>query len=149
MYGLQPSNKKNYPLPVKQCFTWKTKILQIKEVEKDENVGYGNNWHISQKMKVATVAVGYSDGFRRTPYNFEYVLCKGYKAKIISNVTMSQTMIDVSGIPNISIADEIVIVGEQRDKIITFEDIARRAKTINEEIATSISSEIPRIYIKS
>lgn len=149
MYGLQPSTEKSYPLPIRQCFTWKTKILRIKEIEKGENVGYGNNWHAPGEMKIATIAVGYSDGFRRTPYNFEYVLCKGYKAKIVSNVTMSQTMVDVSHIPNISLDDDVVIIGKQGDNMITFEEIAFKAKTINEEIATSISSKIPRIYTSS
>lgn len=147
MYGLQPNNKKNYPLPIKQCLTWKTKILQIKEIKKGESVGYGNIWRTSKRTKIATIAVGYSDGFRRAPYNFGFVLCKGHKARVISNVTMSQTMIDVSNIPDISVDDEVVILGKQGDKIITFEDVALKVKTINEEIVTSISSEIPRIYI--
>lgn len=149
MYGLQPSSEKKYPLDVKQIFTWKTKILQIKEISKGERVGYGESYCVLRKTKIATIAVGYADGFRRSPSNFKYVLCNGNRAEIIGNVTMSQSMIDISNIPGVALDSEIVIIGKQKNAEISFEEIAERTGTINEEIATSISPKIPRINVES
>lgn len=146
MYGLQPSDEKGYPLAIQQCFTWKTRILQTRHIKKGENVGYGNLWHAPKDMQIATLAVGYADGFRRTPHNYGVVLCGGQKVPIISNVQMSQTMIDVSTVKQIRERDEVVIIGKQGHGSISFEDIANVTRTTNEEIATSISAIIPRIY---
>lgn len=147
MYGLQPSDETVYPLPIQQCLTWKTRVLQVNKIKKGDNVGYGNAWHAPKDMKIATIALGYSDGFRRTPYNFGFVLCHGQKVPIISNVQMSQTMIDVSGIVDVTENDEIVIIGKQGKERITFEDVSTVTGTTNEEIVTNISTFIPRIYI--
>lgn len=146
MYGLEPSANKSYPLRLKKTFSWKTRVLLVKEIKKGENVGYGNYWHAKKNLRMATIAVGYSDGFRKEPYNFKYVLHKGVKRTIIGNVAMSHSMIDITG-SSAEIGDEIVIIGKQGKNEITLEDIGSITGTSNEEILTSISNKISRIYL--
>jgi alanine racemase len=147
-YGLEPSTKKKYKPGLKNVFTWKTRVLAVKDIKKNANVGYGNNWHAPKDMKIAVIAIGYADGFRRTPINFEFVLCKGKKVPIIGSVMMQQSIIDITTIKGeVFFEEEIVIIGKQGDKIITPEDIANNCGTINEEILTSTSSNIPRVFI--
>jgi alanine racemase len=146
-YGLEPSNEQIYKPRLKKVFTWKTRVLSIKNIKKNENVGYGNTWHASRNMKIAIIAVGYADGFRRTPNNYGQVICKGKNIPIIGNVMMQQSIIDVTSIGRVSIGEEIVIIGRQGKEVITPEDVATKTGTINEEILTSISGNIPRTFI--
>lgn len=147
-YGLEPSTQKKYKPDLKNVFTWKTRVLAVRDIKKNENVGYGNNWHAPKDMKIAVIAVGYADGFRRTPINFGFVLCKGKKAPIIGNVMMQQSIIDITNIKGqVFFGEEIVIIGKQKKEIITPESIASNTGTINEEILTSISSNITRVLI--
>lgn len=80
-YGLQPSTTRSYYPKLKNVLTWKTRILSIRNIKTGENIGYGNNWQAPKDMKIAIIAIGYADGFRRSPANFKHVLCKGKKAK--------------------------------------------------------------------
>ena len=147
-YGLQPSITKKYPLPIQPVLTWKTKILQIKYIKIGEYVGYGKIFKAKKDMTIAVIGVGYSDGFRRSPLNYKYALVGGQKSPIVGQVTMNFTMIDVTKLKNVKLYDEVVLIGRQKDSSITLEEIATISGTINEEIVTSISALIPRIYLK-
>lgn len=146
-YGLQPSITKRYPLPIQPIMTWKTKIMQIRNIKRGEYVGYGKSFKAKQNMSIAAIGVGYADGFRRSPFNYKYVLIHGKKLPIIGNVTMNFTMIDVTMLKTLKLYDEVVIIGRQRNSCITLEEVASISGTINEEIVTSISALIPRKYI--
>ena len=100
IYGVQSSLDKNYPIDVRQSLTWKTALLGTKKVDKGEYVGYGRNWKTKEDTMVAVIPVGYSDGFRRSPNNFGFVLCRRQRCSIIGQVEMNQTMLDVSKIKN-------------------------------------------------
>jgi alanine racemase len=110
-------------------------------------VGYGKIWIAKKQSTIGIIPVGYHDGFRRTPNNHKHVLCCNQIIPIIGNVMMNYTILDLTNISKtVKIGNEVVIVGKQSNKLITFEEIATNTNTINEEIATSISSSIPRIY---
>lgn len=147
-YGLQPSITKKYPLLIQPVLTWKTKIMQIKNIKNGEYVGYGKSFRSKEDMTLTVIGVGYADGFRRTPQNFKNVLIKGVKVPVVGNVTMNFTMVDVTKLKNLKLYDEVVLIGKQEDSTITLEEIATNTGTINEEIITAISALIPRIYIK-
>ena len=147
-YGLQPSITKKYPLPIQPIMTWKTKIMQIKDVKKGEYIGYGKSFKAEKDLTVAVIGIGYADGFRRTPQNFKYVLVKGTRVSVIGNVTMNFAMVNVSLIKELRLYDEVVIIGSQGNRTITLEEIAKITGTINEEIVTSIYALIPRLYIR-
>jgi alanine racemase len=148
VYGLKPFKNKKKLIPIKQAFSWKTKVINISEIKKNETVGYDGSWIAIKNSTVGVIPVGYSDGFRRTPSNYSCVLCCGNKVPIIGEVMMNHTIIDLTEIKKkVRLGSEVVIIGKQGNKTITFEEIALNAKTINEEIVTSISLKIPRVYI--
>lgn len=148
VYGLQPSGTKKNHIPIKQSFCWKTKIINISNINKGETVGYSKSWTATRPSIIGVIPVGYSDGFRRTPNNYNYVLCCDKKIPIIGMVMMNHTILDLTEISKqVTIGSDVVLIGKQNNNTITFEDIALNIKTINEEVLTSISPNIPRVYI--
>ncbi len=154
-YGMWPSEEtyKSYlfkktngltKFHLKPAFTWKTKIAQIKNIEANEFIGYGCTYKTKQKTKIAVLPVGYYDGYDRGVKN-AYVLVGGEKAKVLGRICMNMIMIDVTKIPSVNLEDEVVLIGQSGEKIITPEEFAKWAGTINYEITTRINERIPRI----
>jgi alanine racemase len=152
LYGLWPSNevkeKNTKTLNLYPALSWKTKINQVKKIKKGDVVGYDATFVASGDMTIAVVPVGYFDGLPRSLSNKGYMLCGGVKCKILGRVMMNMCVIDVSSALGAKMGDEIVIIGKQKNTVITAEEIADIAGTINYEIVTRINSEIPRIAIK-
>jgi alanine racemase len=148
LYGLYPSEHvdKN-KIKLNPVMKLKVKIAQVKKIEKNTKVGYGCKFTAKKDLKIATLPIGYADGFTRMLKNGK-VLINGCEAQVIGVICMDQCMINVDNIPNVKAGDEAVIIGSQGDKAIHAEDIAKELKTINYEIITMISSTIPRVYIK-
>lgn len=122
----------------------KTKITFLKNVDKGESIGYSRKYIAKENMVVGTIPIGYADGLRREYSNKGYVYINGKMAKIVGNICMDSCMIDVGGIDNVSVDDDVYIF----DNInITLEDIARECNTINYEILSTISYRVPRKYI--
>lgn len=155
LYGLWPSKevklvelqKGNDYLKLKPVLSWKTIIAQIKEINKGDSVSYGRTWIASKKTKIAIIPVGYSDGFDRKLSNSGKVLIGGEYAQVIGRVAMNMFMVDVSHIKNIKIEDEVIIIGEQKGKTISADEIADKIGTINYEVVCRINPMIPRIVI--
>ena len=147
IYGIQSSLEKTYPLPIVPALTWKSKVLSISNIPKGAYVGYGKDWCARKNSKIATISVGYSDGVRKTPGGFKQVLCRGNRAPVIGTISMCELTVDVSNIAEVSIGDEIVLIGKQEKGYIGLEEIAKNMKTVPEEITTSISQSIPRLFI--
>lgn len=146
-YGLQPSLLKKNPIPIKQGFCWKTKIIDISKINKNGKVGYGGKWVATKPSVIGIIPVGYSDGFRRTPSNYNHVLCCGKEVPIVGMVMMNHTILNLTDISQqVKLGDEVVLIGKQGNKTITFENAATSLNTINEEVAVSISAAIPRLY---
>lgn len=149
MYGMYPSEymKENFDFGIKNSFELKSKVSNIKCIEKGEAISYGRTFVTDKERKIATVSIGYADGYMRIISNVGYVLINGKKARILGNITMDQLMVDVSGI-EVKLHDDVVLIGKSGDEEITPDMVAKWAKTISYEVMTSISPRVNRIYIE-
>lgn len=147
MYGYYPSEQVlRNAIDINPILQWETRIMHVKYIEKGESVGYGRNFIAEHPTKVATIPVGYADGYNRLLSNRGHVLINGQKAPIVGNICMDQTMIDISNITNASIDDNVILLGKQENEEITADDLAKLCNTISYEILTNISSRVPRLY---
>ena len=125
----------------------KARIIHLKKVSAGFMVSYGITHETKKPTIIATIPVGYGDGFSRLMSSNGHVLVHGQKAPIIGRVCMDLTMLDVGHIPEVEIEDEVVVFGHQGNASITADEIARSINTINYEVVTKISSRVPRIYL--
>jgi len=148
VYGIYP--KRNFPRLIKlnPAFSLKTKIAFIKNTPPGRSISYGRTYITQSHTKIATLPIGYADGYGRILSNKAEVLIKGQRAPVVGKVTMDQTMIDVGHIKKIKEGDEVVLIGKQRDEEIRIEKLARLAGTIPYEIVTGITYRVPRTYKK-
>jgi alanine racemase len=116
----------------------------VKTLPPGHPVGYGNTYLTRGEERIAVLPVGYADGFRRAPHNWGHVLVHGQYAQVIGRVSMEKTVISVAHIPDVSVGDEVVLLGAQGQNRITAEEIARRLGTINYEVVTNILPRVPR-----
>lgn len=138
MYGLSPADHLELPSGVRPVLSWKTVVGQVKTLPPNHAVGYGNTYRTKGEERVALLPVGYADGFRRGLSNCGEVLVHGQRAPVIGRVSMEKTVINVTHIPDISIGDEVVLIGTQGDETITAADMARKLDTISYEVLTGI-----------
>ncbi len=149
-YGLYPSIEINQGNAVlKPVMALKSSIIHLKKVSAGFNVSYGITYRTDQPTTIATVPVGYADGFNRLFSSSGRMLVRGQCAPIIGRVCMDLTMLDVSNIPDAQIEDEVVIFGQQGDASITADEMASQLNTINYEIVSSVMARVPRIYTRS
>ena len=146
-YGVVPSDEFLIPFTPKPVLSLKTQVVQVREIEKGESVGYGRTFIAMKKTKMATLPVGYGDGFRRSPSSFGEVLVGGKRALVIGRVSMDQTTIDISDVRNVSVGDEVVIIGKQGKEMITAEDVATKLGTISSEVISSIQERVTRVVV--
>lgn len=148
-YGLYPSDEINKSMvDLKPVMTLKSKIIHLKKVPPGFNISYGITYQTKAHTTIATIPVGYADGFNRLLSSRGYMLIHGQRVPIVGRVCMDLTMLDVGGISGIALEDEVVIFGEQGDEAITADDIAASIGTINYEIVSTITGRVPRIYLK-
>ncbi len=145
LYGLSPFQERETDF--KPILSFKTRVVYVKKIPPGASISYGRNFIAKKEMTVATIPVGYADGLPRALSNKGEVLIKGKRVKILGNVTMDQTVIDVSGIPNVHSGNEVVIIGKQGNEEITATEIAKKIDTINYEIVSRIGKRVERVYI--
>ncbi|MDD5530174.1 MAG: alanine racemase [bacterium] len=148
MYGLYPSEGCNKSVCVEPILSLYTRICQINEIPANTGVSYSRTYKSKGRRKIATLLVGYGDGYPRSLSNKGIVIVKGKRAKIVGNVCMDLTMIDVTDILDVKIGDKVTLIGKEGKQEITANEIAKLAGTINYEIITRMSPRVPRIYIK-
>lgn len=124
-----------------------SKIAFIRRLEPGESVGYDRRWTAHRPSIIALIPIGFGDGYRRTPYGAKHMLVSGHKAPIVGALSMDQATIDITDIPNVSVGDEVVILGSQKDNVITADDIAASYQTINYEVVTALSDRLERQYL--
>ncbi|WP_028390573.1 alanine racemase [Bacillus cihuensis] len=148
MYGLTPSveMKELLPYPLSPALSLKTRIVNVKELKKGESVSYGATYTAMENEWIATLPIGYADGWIRKLQGQE-VLINGEKAPIVGRICMDQCMIKVP--KNTPIHTEVTLIGEDNGQEITVDEIAEKLETINYEITCMIASRIPRVYIKN
>lgn len=144
MYGYESFEKLNEKLAVEPICKLKTKITFLKELDEGESVSYSRKFISKNKMKVATIPIGYVDGLRRELFNKGKVIVNNKLVPIIGNVCMDSCMIDVTNIENVEVGTEVYIWD---NKNITLEDIANECNTINYEILSTVSYRVPRKFI--
>jgi len=133
---------------VQPVLSWKTRIIQIREVEARQVVGYSSGYVTEFPSKVAIITVGYSDGLDRQLSSRGRVIIHNDYASIIGNVSMNLTAVDITGIPGVEVGDEVTIIGETPTRKITAWEHASLASTIPYEILCGISSRLPRKYVQ-
>ena len=148
-YGMYPSNEVNpEDLPLRPALQWLSRITHLKTLPAGREVSYGGTFVTTRETRVATVPVGYADGYRRSLSGKFYVLIRGKRAPILGRVCMDQMMVDVTDIPGVTSSDQVVLVGRSGDEEITMEQIAAAADSFNYEFVCGISRRVPRIYCR-
>ena len=146
LYGLKPDADNILPEGIKPVMNWKTVVAMVKTVSEGETVGYGRTFKVQKPMKIATLPIGYADGYSRMLSNKGYVLIKGKRARIVGRVCMDQTMVDVTDIDSVAMGDEAVLIGEDSEEKITADDMAALIGTIGYEVICNVSSRVVRVY---
>ena len=149
LYGMYPSNQVLENIKLKPAMSLKTHISFVKEIEPEVSVSYCRTYFTNKKTKIATIPVGYADGYARILSNRARVLINGEYANIIGNICMDQFMIDITCIQNVKQGDIVTLMGEDNNSYITAEELANLQNTINYEIVCNIGKRIPRVYIKN
>jgi alanine racemase len=149
LYGIYPSPKMATQITLKPVLSWKTRILQLKKVPKGSSISYGQTFVTKRESLIATLPVGYADGYHRLLSNRGAMLVRGKRAPIVGRICMDLTMIDVTDIREVQQEDEVVLLGRQGAETISADEMALWADTISYEILTSISARVPRIYHSS
>ncbi len=146
-YGMYPSSEVSPNLlPLRPALSWHSRIINLRLLPAGREIGYGGTFVTKRPTMVATVPVGYADGYRRNLSNRFYVLIRGQKAPILGRICMDQMMVDVTDIPGVRHGDPVVLIGSSGDSRISIEQIAAEADSFNYEFACGISRRVPRIY---
>jgi alanine racemase len=154
LYGLAPEFAPEEPVAVarlrpglRRVMEWKTRVVSVRSIAAGRVVGYNGTFVATEPMSLALIAVGYADGLKRGLSNRGEVLVRGQRAPIVGRISMDQTVVDVTGIPNVAPGDEVVLLGRQSEESIAAEEHARWAGTISWEIFTSIASRVERVKV--
>lgn len=150
MYGMWPSDEvRRDIIALKPLLSLKSHITFIKKVPAGVQISYGGTYETDSETVVATVPVGYGDGYPRSLSNKGYVLVRGMRVPIIGRVCMDQFMIDVSLVPGVSTFDEVTLIGTDGKECITMEDLQHWSGMLNYELACLIGKRVPRVYTKN
>ena len=146
-YGMYPSDEVDPALlDLKPVLQWRSRVTHIKMLPPGREISYGGTFVTTRKTRVATVPVGYADGYRRSLSGKFYVLIRGRRAPILGRVCMDQMMVDITDVPDVKIDDPVVLVGNDGNDVITIEQIAAAADSFNYEFVCGISRRVPRRY---
>lgn len=143
LYGLSPSHDMEPPVPLRPVMTLKTTVAMVKEIDKGTSISYGRTFTSDRPMKVATLPIGYADGYLRAFSGKAEVLICGKRAPVLGRVCMDQIIVDVTDIPDVAVGDEVVLFGE---KEITANHLACQADTIGYELLCGIARRVTRVY---
>jgi alanine racemase len=148
LYGLNPSPK-TVARSLKPALSLKARVSFVKELEEGERISYGLTYRTDRKSLIATIPIGYGDGYSRLLSNRASVLIKGKRAPVVGRVTMDQIMVDVTDIEEVEVGAEVVLIGHQGKESISVDELAELIGTINYEIVCMIGQRIPRVYVSS
>ena len=149
LYGCYPSNEVDRnQLSIKPVMSVKANIIHVKNVPENFSVGYGRKYISEKPARIATIALGYADGYPR-PYSSQAkVIVNGVVCPIAGNICMDQCMIDVSAVPDVKVGDEVIVMGSDGVNSILADDIAEATGTINYEICCAFGQRLPKVYVK-
>ncbi len=149
IYGLYPSDEVDkHRIALAPAMTLKARVVHLKKVPAGFKVSYGFTYITERPTTIASVPVGYADGYNRRLSSRGHMLVRGQRAPILGRVCMDQTMLDVGHIPDIKIEDEVVIFGHQDGAVISADEVASTLSTINYEIVSSLTARVPKVYLR-
>ena len=148
LYGLAPSGKLKGQINLKPAMEIKSVVAHIKDIEQGTTVSYGRTFTANRKLRIATVPIGYADGYIRNLAKDAYMIVGGKKAKVVGRICMDQCMIDITEIDNVKVGDVVTVVGKVGDVEISTDDVASWTGTINYEVVCLVGKRVPRVYIK-
>ena len=147
LYGVSPKQNMAGKLGLKPVMSLKTKIVHLKDVPPGRSISYGRTYITEKDTKIATIPIGYADGYGRILSNKAETLVRGKYVKVVGMVTMDQTLLDVGDVPDVKVGDEVVLIGDQQGENIHIEKIAKLSGTIPYEILSQITDRVPRVYL--
>ena len=149
-YGLYPSDEVNKEaVHLKPALALKSHVAFVKEIEEGTPVSYGGTFVADKKMKIATIPVGYGDGYPRSLSGKGYVLIRGKKAPILGRICMDQFMVDVTDIEGVSFGDKVTLIGRDGNESISVEVLSELSDKFNYEFICGLGKRIPRVYVKN
>lgn len=148
LYGVYPDRGLEEKIRLKPVMTFKTQVLAVKEHPAGSPISYGQTFRTVRPSRIASLPVGYADGYRRDLSNRGCVLVRGTRAPVVGTVTMDLTMVDVTDIPHVSAGDEVVLFGRTEQGGLPVEEIAEKIHTIGYELLCAVSKRVPRIYLR-
>ena len=146
LYGSYPSPKFQSLIPLKPVMTLKTRIHFLKSVPPGTRISYGGTFKTKRESLIATLPIGYADGYSHHLSNHGEVLIHGKRAPVVGKVCMDFIMVDVTDIPRVSVGDEVILMGRQGREQITAEEIAEKINSISYEVLCLIGKRVPRVY---
>ncbi|RMG15404.1 MAG: alanine racemase [Deltaproteobacteria bacterium] len=146
LYGYPPSPELRN-LGLEPVATWVTKIIHLKEVPKGFRVSYGQTWEAPRRSRIATLPVGYADGYFRAFGNRAEVLVRGRRCPVVGRVCMDMCMVDVTSLPEVAVGEEVVLLGRQGEEEVSADELAGHAGTISYEILCAIGDRVPRLVV--
>jgi alanine racemase len=147
LFGVTPEAWLSKAASLKPVLSWKTAVTHVKRIEAGRSVSYGATWTASRDSTIATLPVGYADGFGCVYSNVARVLVRGQSVPVVGRVTMDMCMVDVTDVPSIQLDDEVVLLGQQGENEISVSDLSRWASTIPYETLCSIGARVPRVLV--
>lgn len=154
IYGLYPSEEIDKRISLRPAMTLKSRVIHVKTLEAGQGIGYGWTYTTDKPTRVATVSVGYADGYPRALSGCGRVLIAGEYAPILGRICMDQIMVDITRLEEITnaeikVGDEVVLFGRQGDNMISVEEVAAPANSFNYEQVCNISRRVPRVYYQN
>jgi alanine racemase len=134
------------PSRLEPVMRWRTEIARLKTLPPNSGIGYGVSFRTTRESRIATLPVGYADGYSRLLSNNGEVLVRGKRAPVVGRVSMDLVTIDVTDLPDVRFGDEVVLLGAQGSDAITAEELAQRTGTISYEVFCRVSKRVPRFY---
>ena len=148
MYGLMPSDEVNADIiPLKPALSLHSHVVFVKEMKVGETISYGSTYKVQKPMKVATIPLGYGDGYPRSLSDKGYVLIRGQKAAILGRVCMDQFMVDVTDIPGVKEGDKVTLIGVCGEEQITADHLGELSGRFNYELVCDLNQRLPRVYV--
>ncbi len=146
LYGMNPSAECQAPFPLRPALSLKSLVVRVRTLPPGSAIGYGRTYITERPMTVALVPIGYGDGYHRLISNRGEVLIHGRRVPIRGRVSMDQIVVDVSELEDVRVGDEVVAIGRQGDEVITAEEVAAWAETINYEVVTALHPQVVRLF---
>jgi alanine racemase len=147
LYGIYPSAKGSRSLTLRPVLSLKSNVVYVKEVDAGVAISYGRTYRTKRKTRIATIPIGYGDGYSRRLSNLAQVIIRGVRRPVVGTICMDQLMVDLGPQTDVHVGDEVVLIGSSGTETVTAWEIAEQLGTIPYELFTSITARVPRLYI--